>query len=154
MTDSIDVSSKAPVAMPRVWRLLMAAVVAPLTVTLIVGAFMLVDGVVDRFTLGITLIATLLGYAGSLFIGLPLALLLRRSGQLDALTLCMGGIMAGPLVLGGTLWWISGDLDGKDDKLWSVVLGTGFGLAVAIAFCLLAWIPLRRFARRRGPAGE
>ena len=43
MTDSIDVSSKAPVAMPRVWRLLMAAVVAPLTVTLIVGAFMLVD---------------------------------------------------------------------------------------------------------------
>ena len=154
MTDSIDVSLKAPVVMPRVRRLVMAAVVAPLAVTLILGAFLLADGVVDRWTIAAILGATLLGYAGSIFIGLPLALLLRRSGRLDALTLCMGGIMAGPLMLGGTLWWSSGNLDDKDDQLWSVVLGAGFGLAVAVAFCLLAWIPLRRFARRRGPVGE
>lgn len=130
-------------------RTSVAVMLAPLTGPLLFAVFIVVVGTVGGDPLGtldllnVTLVAAIYSYAGSLLIGLPLALLLQRAGKLQIIWIGLaGGFLCGVFV-----YLVHSFL--TPDPAWDsvfrlivyIVLFGPLGGATGLSFGLLAGLP-------------
>lgn len=82
------------------------------------------------------------GYIGTIFIGLPTAMLLRRFGYLSTISLCSLSIPLGSAAL-----ITVGQFSARPSQIQRIpvdaLVGAGIALTVALAFCLASGITIR-----------
>ena len=148
MTDKNDAPTVVAAKPSRGTGFVLAALISPFSVPLamfvIWTAIALANGGGWSFDeMGmIFMFATIPPLVTMVIVGLPVAFLLRRMGWLNALTYCAFGCVMGALVMAAMLWFLVGDRQTSDALGWEAMIGGGIGLVVAIAFCLLARVPV------------
>ena len=148
MTDENDALVVVTRKPSRREDLAMAALISPLSFPLAIFviwvAMTLVDG--GRWDFGgmggVLVFATIPPLVTTVVIGLPIALWLHHMGWLNALVFCAVGCVVGAGVLVAILSAPGGHLSIHGELGWASLVGGGTGLLVAMAFCLLARVPL------------
>lgn len=90
------------------------------------------------------LIGAPVSFAATWCLGFPLFLWLRSRHVLSSLAICAISLFLGALTMLAFIASINGFPSSVTHVLTTSGLGAGLGLSVAIAFCLLAGIPLRK----------
>ena len=106
----------------------------------------------------IFIVGSLIAGAATFLFALPFALLLRKRGALNALTLCLSGAIVGALAYSAYAFNSNyyPEMNDKALALWAarqsafraIIPGAVFGLLSAVAFCIGAGITIRSSRHR------
>jgi len=126
------------------WAATLGAFAAPLAVMLWQVTSSLFDGAGVSVSLGpIFLIGYPISLLATWLLGLPLVLCIRRRKSLNAVAVCLGGIVIGAILFVTLLWLVELSSQATAHVFGQALVGGILGLLVASFFCLLARIPFR-----------
>lgn len=148
MTEQSTLDSSQASPAKRGIGLIPAALIAPLAVPAAFLVVLLISAAANG-NFGawhgvdtLLLVITIPTYACMIVFGLPLAFFLRSCGMLNAILFCLGGSVVGGIASAVIMSTLFGAWQQSQAVYLEGGIGALLGLVVAVAFCLLARVPV------------